>query len=82
MVTDTRITNCTNAENGSVSPTPKMEKRYACTAFILRQIDSKRLEKAVAALKQGAYILRTTRITDGTVSVFVDNEKGRPTQSS
>jgi uncharacterized Zn finger protein len=47
------------------------------TAFILRQIDSKQLEKAVAALKQEAYTLRTTRIADRTVSPFVGNEKGQ-----
>jgi len=35
------------------------------TAFILSQIDSKRFEKAVVALKQGAYTVRTMRIAEG-----------------
>ena len=47
------------------------------TAFILSQIDSKRFEKAVEALKQGIYTVRTTRIADGTISAFVSNEKGQ-----
>jgi uncharacterized Zn finger protein len=47
------------------------------TAFIFGQIDSKQLEKAVAALTQGAYTRWTTRIGDRTVSAFVDNEKGQ-----
>ena len=47
------------------------------TAFILSQIDGKRFEKATVALKKGAYTMRTTRIAEGTVSVFVSNGKGQ-----